>query len=207
MMTTGIMITTMQQMIVPLFIVALTLLICTVLFVMSLRTPEKRYYAVRLILLLAFVLYSLLLITILFFYGARQIDVISLDTLSIRVKYDANIIPFATIRSYLVELIDHNKKLSIILENLLGNALLFAPFGILSPLVFPSLQKTKKFAFILILLIFLIEVIQFALGAGSFDVDDILLNTFGAFCFYGFLKIKLFRKLLQSLYLLPYEET
>ena len=59
------------------------------------------------------------------------------------------------------------------LLNVVGNVLIFIPFGFILPNIFKTFLIT-------VLFVFIIECIQFALNVGSFDVDDILLNTIGS---------------------------
>ena len=94
------------------------------------------------------------------------------------VKYGwetANFTFFKTIRMY----IDYAYKLNSF-ENLVGNVVVFIPFGFLLPLV---LKKGKNFLlmfFNTFLFVLGIEVFQLFSAFGVFDVDDILLNCFGA---------------------------
>lgn len=87
----------------------------------------------------------------------------------------ANFTPFKTIKMY----IRYADKLNSF-ENLAGNILVFVPFGILLPLV-KKYGSTflDVFANSLILVIG-IEVFQLFSAFGAFDVDDIILNCFGA---------------------------
>ncbi|MDD6812129.1 MAG: VanZ family protein [Lachnospiraceae bacterium] len=87
----------------------------------------------------------------------------------------ANFIPFKTIKMY----IDYAYKLNSF-ENLAGNILVFVPFGILFPML--GRKQTNfwdvflnAFAFVLE-----IEIFQLFSAFGAFDVDDIILNCFGA---------------------------
>ena len=94
------------------------------------------------------------------------------------VKYGwdtANFTFFKTIRMY----IDYAYKLNSF-ENLVGNVVVFIPFGFLLPLV---LKKGKNFLlmfFNTFLFVLGIEVFQLFSAFGVFDVDDILLNCCGA---------------------------
>lgn len=87
----------------------------------------------------------------------------------------ANFTLFKTIRMY----IDYSYMLNSF-ENLVGNVVVFIPFGFLLPYV---LRWAKNF-FVMLLNAFLfvlgIEVFQLFSAFGAFDVDDILLNCFGA---------------------------
>lgn len=87
----------------------------------------------------------------------------------------ANFIPFKTIKMY----IDYAYKLNSF-ENLAGNILVFVPFGFL----FPMVKTQKKHFWDMFAHVFLfvlgIEVFQLFSAFGAFDVDDIILNCFGA---------------------------
>ena len=94
----------------------------------------------------------------------------------------ANFTLFKTIRMY----INYSYKLNSF-ENLVGNVVVFIPFGFLIPYV---LKRGRNFFVMLInafLFVLGIEVFQLFSAFGAFDVDDILLNTLGGllgfFCF------------------------
>lgn len=77
-------------------------------------------------------------------------------------------------------------------KNILGNILLFLPFGFLTP----YLIKYKKFISVLVYSLFfsiIIEVMQYVfLTSRRADVDDVILNTLGAiigYMFYGLVRI------------------
>lgn len=87
----------------------------------------------------------------------------------------ANFTLFKTIRMY----IHYAYKLNSF-ENLVGNVVVFIPFGFLFPYVLPMgkhflLMLLHAFIFVLG-----IEVFQLFSAFGAFDVDDILLNCLGA---------------------------
>lgn len=76
------------------------------------------------------------------------------------------------------------------LLNLLGNIILFMPFGALTDAL--SGTPANKFRVIITACFFsgCIEVLQLVFRIGVFDADDILLNTLGAYlglCIYRFL--------------------
>lgn len=92
--------------------------------------------------------------------------------------YNYNLVPFYTIKKYIVHY-DHF-NFGTWFKNLFGNIVLFIPIGLFLPL----LNKKYRQAFILasasVLMITLVEVTQMLTRVGSFDIDDIILNTFGA---------------------------
>lgn len=65
-----------------------------------------------------------------------------------------------------------------------GNVVMFIPFGFLG-WVFPRLQSLQNLLFTFISAITIVEAIQYFSRMGIFEVDDIILNTFGVFL--GFL--------------------
>lgn len=63
----------------------------------------------------------------------------------------------------------------------LGNLLAFVPFGILIPTTFRKHVKTySMFILLFVLFILFMETLQMVTYLGSFDVDDIIINTIGA---------------------------
>lgn len=87
----------------------------------------------------------------------------------------ANFTLFKTIRMY----IDYSYMLNSF-ENLVGNVVVFIPFGFLLPYI----QDRCRHFYLLLLNAFVfvlgIEVFQLFSAFGAFDVDDILLNCVGA---------------------------
>lgn len=65
-----------------------------------------------------------------------------------------------------------------------GNVVMFIPFGLLG-WIFPELKDLKSLLFTFISTITIVEAIQYFTRMGIFEVDDIILNTFGVFL--GFL--------------------
>ncbi|MCJ8152230.1 VanZ family protein [Chryseobacterium sp. SSA4.19] len=66
----------------------------------------------------------------------------------------------------------------------LGNIVMFIPFGFLG-WIFLSLKDLKALLFTFISAITIIEALQYFTRMGIFEIDDIILNTFGAYL--GFL--------------------
>jgi len=97
--------------------------------------------------------------------------------------YDAairlNLVPFATIDRY-VRAIRAGRVVEIAYINLVGNLVLFMPMGVLLPLCFLQFQKPWRFFLLLAALLPAIEAMQLLLRCGCCDVDDVLLNFFGA---------------------------
>ena len=118
-----------------------------------------------------FLIYMAGLIYFLFFaesYGRGSVEMI----------YDYNLCPFREINRYL----SFRRELGsrIVFLNLAGNVIGFMPFGALLPLMARSTRKAWKTVLLGFEISALIEISQFLLQVGCFDIDDILLNTLGA---------------------------
>ncbi|ANF98786.1 hypothetical protein AR543_12645 [Paenibacillus bovis] len=93
--------------------------------------------------------------------------------------YRYNWIPFQTIMDF--ALLKVGSPLDMLI-NLLGNIGVFVPFGLLIPWIWSV--KMRHFLVGFIGCIFVVEVIQMLSHRGTFDVDDIWLNTLGAWIGY-----------------------
>ena len=115
---------------------------------------------------------------------------------------NSNLIPFKTIIGYIVNPI----SAKIAIGNVLGNIIVFIPIGILAPfLVLKKYEfwvsfKVSLLASFCISLAF--EVIQLLTYFGSFDVDDLILNTFGGVLgfFIGYLFVNLYHNFKMKYY-------
>jgi glycopeptide antibiotics resistance protein len=92
-----------------------------------------------------------------------------------------NFVPFKTIKFYLF-LADINFDIRV--KNLAGNVIGFIPFGFILPLLAKRFQKLGTVVFAAFCLSLTYETLQFVFEFGSFDVDDLILNTFGGFLGY-----------------------
>ncbi|MDQ1097415.1 MULTISPECIES: VanZ family protein [Chryseobacterium] len=67
-----------------------------------------------------------------------------------------------------------------IVKIVLGNIIMFIPFGFLG-WSFPKLRTLKNLMFNFLSAIIIVEALQYFTRLGIFEVDDIILNTFGVF--------------------------
>ncbi|QHS24603.1 VanZ family protein [Virgibacillus sp. MSP4-1] len=102
--------------------------------------------------------------------------------------YMYNLIPLSTLKLY-IENFSHF-PLETWLINLAGNIGVFIPFGVLLPLCFQELWVIRDFLKVFLVGILILELCQLSFRVGSFDVDDILLNTVGALT--GFVLLRIF---------------
>lgn len=123
----------------------------------------------RIVAILAFLAYLLLLAYLLFFsstYGR-----------TIEMGYRYNLTPFLEIRRGLkhIETVGYR----YVLVNIAGNVVAFMPFGFLLPLITERKMNTIKVFFFSLLLTICAESLQLVSRTGAFDVDDLILNTIG----------------------------
>ena len=69
--------------------------------------------------------------------------------------------------------------------NVPGNILAFIPFGFFIPIISKYKRSFIRTAFMGMLFSLSVEIIQFIVNVGSFDIDDIILNTLG--CIMGYI--------------------
>nr|WP_263323746.1 VanZ family protein [Neobacillus sp. Marseille-Q6967] len=98
-----------------------------------------------------------------------------------------NFVPFKTIYFYLF-LADLNTGIKI--ENLVGNVIGFAPFGFILPLLSKKFLNLKSITLATLSLSLTFEVLQLVFEFGSFDVDDLILNTLGGIL--GYIPIRVY---------------
>lgn len=101
-------------------------------------------------------------------------------------QFSVNLTPFKTIKNYIIY--DNNLSDSIKYVNILGNIVLFIPFGLLYPIL---TDKQRKFLWVFLgsfLFSLSIELLQMMFRIGSLDIDDIILNVFGALIGYSVFK-------------------
>lgn len=92
--------------------------------------------------------------------------------------YYYNLIPLKEIRRFLV----YRDKLgtTAVFLNLGGNIMIFMPFGFLLPIMSRKLRGFFRVTFLGFELSLAVECVQLVTRTGSFDVDDMILNTIGA---------------------------
>ena len=95
-----------------------------------------------------------------------------------------NLEPLRTIKNYLLAYGYGNISLRLVVLNLAGNVVAFAPMGVFLPAVFRWQRSIFFFTATLTLVITAVEVAQVYTGTGSCDIDDLILNLAGALIVY-----------------------
>lgn len=93
-----------------------------------------------------------------------------------------NLIPFLEIKRFW----NYRDQIGIwnVFLNLAGNVIGFFPFGFILPVMSPALRKGGHVVFYGMVMSVVVEAIQLVTLVGSCDIDDVILNTFGAFLGY-----------------------
>ncbi|SHJ44798.1 Glycopeptide antibiotics resistance protein [Dethiosulfatibacter aminovorans DSM 17477] len=152
----------------------------------------------KLIIYILFAAYLAYLFDLVFFrFRASITSIDEMLPLEHYLKHSANFRPFKTIMNYIDNI--GNLPAYIIVTNILGNIAAFIPFGIFLPLAlgFKGIGNAMLHSFLFSLFI---ETMQMLLRVGSFDVDDIILNTLGGLLGYGIylLSSRYYSKLFRS---------
>ncbi len=126
--------------------------------------------------ILLFILYVMLLVYFLFFSEAYG------RVAQAERAYSYNLIPFVEIRRFW----KYREQLGLfaLFTNIFGNVLGFIPYGFILPVVFNGLRNGFLITMSGLGLSLCIETIQLGTRVGCFDVDDLILNTLGAFLGY-----------------------
>ncbi len=152
------------------------LMLATMMFVGGMIINEKSNYRknVNTYIFLYFVLF--ILVTM--FINRPNVSLFNIDYLTHYLE-DVNLMPMKTI----VNLFMVNPQINDILINIGGNLLALMPLTFLLVVKDIRFKSYKRQFVILFLTVFMIEIMQFLLGTGQFDVDDFILNIGGALVF------------------------
>ena len=152
-----------------------------------------------------FILYLILLITLTLFDSSWGRNGFAIKDFKVYIKQSVNLVPFKTIINYIKEF---NSMYSTrqIMFNLLGNICAFMPMALFLPLLFKKQSKFKNFIITMIIIILGIESLQLITTSGRFDIDDLILNLFGAAIMYLLLNIKSVNDLINNMFLLEHNK-
>lgn len=126
---------------------------------------------------------------------------VSADVLEERFCETVNLIPFKTVYYYIKGFLNGSVSERTFIINIIGNLTVFMPYAFLLPLVFKRQNKFRNFLVTMILFVSLIEAAQFITMSGSCDIDDLILNVFGACLLHAFLHIKAINRLIGKVFL------
>ncbi len=130
-------------------------------------------------------------ITMLWLMLFQRIGGNSFEGYFVQLSQNYNVKPGETIRTLLFIMRVHefgSKLVEYAVINMVGNTILFFPMGYFLPFYFKRLRSFRIYLQIQILLIIILELIQFITLLGKLDVDDLILNTLGGLVGYIYFK-------------------
>lgn len=127
---------------------------------------SKRINTKRICITIIFIFYILLLLFAVLFKDR-----------SVKDEYQYNLVLFDEIKRYF----HYREQVGnwIFLRNIMGNVVGFIPMGAFWPYVFPHMKNPLLVTLVCFEWSLVIEFTQLVCKIGSFDVDDLLLNTVG----------------------------
>ena len=188
------------RLLILLFIFMLMEIGCFLLYKVN---KYKKYKLGRFNLWILFILYLIMLFNMTLFdsyFGRINGSNYLLDASNIydRFMNSANLIPFRTIRNFIIAVSNGNLSLYVFIYNIFGNLLAFMPLALFLPKLIPFVDKWYKYFLVVSLFIILIEIMQFVLDVGSLDIDDYILNIVGSMLCYIIFNIKKINKFINK---------
>ena len=184
-------------------------IVCIFIYLSGYILINKLNYTKKILrvnLIIYFLIYTVTIFSLTLFdeiYGRQGLIIIDWDKALLKnyLTHSFNLKPFHTIhlftKGYMNGIVNF-KSFSI---NVIGNLTAFMPYGLFLPLIFKSMRKYYKFLTTMILIVVVIELLQFVTMSGSCDIDDLILNVLGASIIYLITKIKIINKLINKIFL------
>ena len=149
---------------------------------------------VRFVSILVLLIYIFLLLKLVVFKGgvSELAAHFNNDGISPVKPLKHNFIPFRTIGYY----VSMKEPFDVAVRNVLGNMLLFIPYGFILPAAFSMLHRFVPLVLTVAFTSLFFELLQAVTRLGSFDVDDLILNTAGGIT--GWLMFKLLGKMVGT---------
>lgn len=113
-------------------------------------------------------LYTIWILYLLFFASFRY---------SPTILFEIKTIPFETINEYSTKVVLYDKMEAF--KNICGNIILFVPYGFLG-ILYRRLNHFIWFVITFLIFINIVEFSQYYFKRGFADIDDVILNSFGA---------------------------
>ena len=110
-----------------------------------------------------------------------------------------NVIPFVTVKLFIRGYLEDNLTFKDTIINLLGNFAILMPLTFFVSIFFEKINSIKSMILTVMGCSVCIEILQLLFLTGATDVDDVILNTLGAICFYRILRIKSVKNLFSKL--------
>lgn len=143
----------------------------------------------KILLWIGFVIYIAALTKIILFKLPMHLILSRMDFVIGMNPLEINVVPFKTIGSYF-----YNENIRISVRNVVGKIVIFFPFGLLLPALIAKFLKFRPLILASFCLSLTFELFQLLVPTlGSFDIDDLILNTAGALL--GYLGFKILKRI------------
>lgn len=167
-------------------------------------SKKRRAEMIKNRLFLIFVFYIIMLVDFTLIDDAMGRNIFSVlqyngMTFSNYLNESTNLIPFATVRLFINGYLNGKLTLFAMLENILGNFVVFMPMPFFLHCLFDRFDKPYKLFTAVLGFVCLVELLQLALRTGAADIDDVILNVSGAMLFYGFIKTEKVSRIITKL--------
>ncbi len=181
-----------------LILMACALMIGARIFVSTLKNVSQRYVFMKVGISILFLGYVLaLVITMILDTSMLRNDTFG----GMKDNQSANFIPGATIYNFFRLYSENMMNFSTVVENLFGNIIMFVPFGFFGPILIHKLKRFRNYILTIFIIVISLELIQYILNAGAFDVDDIILNVGGSCLAYVMYRLSFVQWILKKLYI------
>ncbi len=134
----------------------------------------------KIVFVLFLIAYALLLAKALLFKQVSPLELFNADRMA---RSGLNLTPFRTIAGY------SHFNYWIAFMNIVGNVALFVPMGLYLQIFLKNKKILRSVALVCAVSV-CVEAVQYLLGLGSADIDDVILNTLG-----GLLGVLIYRLL------------
>ena len=178
--------------------VGILLFICLFMYVggwlLSKYISVNKEMPFRVNLFIWFILYIILLSTLTLFDSYFHRNILNFFNWNSEVfknytAHSLNLVPFKTICYYFINFAGG------------GNLIALTPFAFFLPMLFKKQEKFKNFAAVILMIVTSIELLQFITLSGTCDIDDVILNSAGAYIVFGILHIKPVKTLIRNIFL------
>ena len=184
-------------------------IVCIMIYISGYILVNKLNYTKKILrvnLIIYFLIYTVTIFSLTLFdeiYGRQGLIIIDWDKnlLNNYLTNSFNLKPFHTIHLFIKGYIDGIVSYKNFSINVIGNLTAFMPYGLFLPIIFKNMRKYYNFLIIMILIVVVIELLQFVTMSGSCDIDDLILNVLGASIIYFVYKIKIINKLINKIFL------
>ena len=185
-------------------------IVCIFIYIAGFILVKKLNYDKKILkinLVIFFLIYIFTVCTLTLFdeiYGRNGLVIIDWDEelLDYYLNNSFNIIPFKTIKLFTEGYINGIVSFKNFSTNIFGNICAFMPFAIFLPLLFNNMNKYWKFLITMIVIVVIIELLQFTTLSGACEIDDLILNVVGSSIIYFIIKIKCINRFIRKFFFL-----